>query len=790
MARLIKWILGLVGLLIGLFILAVIAVMVFIDPNDYREQIADKVQQETGRELRIDGEISFSFFPWLGLELGQLELGNAPGFADEPFAGIRRADLRVRLLPLLRMQAEVDTVALHGLTLNLHRLADGRSNWDDLAGEPSEPSETAAPSEPKQATTSPEQILEGLAIGGIEILDANVRWQDDMADQTAILSDFNLRTGQISLHRAIPLEMDARIALNEPELEARFKLDTRIGLDLANQRYRLDATRLEVDAKSALIPGEQLQLRLAADLAADLKQQTATVQGLVLNALGAELSATVDVRQILGDPAASGQFALEVKDTTALSRIAELPDDLDVRSLQGSRIASDFSVDLATQQLDMRQLLLSALGMELQLQLAVKQLIDDPAISGQLRSNEFVPRQLMERLGIEAPEMADPNTLILASISTDFQAGMNNLALSKLQLQLDQSRLTGNLSLRRFEAPVIRYQLALDEIDADRYLPPPSEEETATTASASGEAEAEAIELPLELLRSLDIDGTLHIGKAKVMNLNSDSIVKTVRAEGGLFRIHPLSANLYQGSYNGNLRFDVRQDTPRLGMDERLTGVQAGPLLKDFAGDDYISGVANLAVKMSAQGLDPEQVKRTLNGEGNFSFENGQIKGINVGHLIRQAYAAYKRQPSPVEEQRETDFTALRGNFTARNGLINISSLNARSPLFNVDGRGDVNLVSEALDLRIDTTIVGSLKDAANQEISELKGLKLPITVRGTFSNPRFGVDVESVLRARVEQAIEERKDEVRDRAKERIEEEKKKLEQQLKDSLRDRLRF
>ena len=816
MSRLIKWILGLFGLLLGLVVVAIIAVVLLIDPNDYREQIAKVVEEQTGRELRIDGEISFSFFPWLGLELGQLELGNAAGFAEEPFAGMRRVDLRVKLLPLLRMKAEVDTIVLHGMTLNLHCLEDGLCNWDDLAGEGE-----AASSVPAQETGTAEgpsldQILADLAIGGIEILDANISWRDDKAGQLAQLRNFNLRSGAISLQQAIPLQLDATISLSEPALEANIDLNTRIALDLAAQRYQLDATRLLLEARSELIPGGHLKISLAANLAADLEAQTAAVKNLLLQGMGLELAANVDAAEIMGDPKAQGSLRVELKDATALSKMVELPEGIDARALAGSRLNTTFKLDLGSaQSLELNQLQLAALGLELGLQVAIKELLGEPQISGSLSSNEFVPRQLLTTLGVELPEMADPNTLILAQLGMGFDAGLDHASLKDIKIRFDQSNLSGSASVRGFDAPIIRYQFALDEIDADRYMPPPSED--AADTSTSGKPEE--MELPLSMLRSLDIDGTVRIGKVKVMNLHSSEIHKTLRAEKGLFRIHPIGAQLYGGVYGGDLRLDVRQDTPKLSMDEQLLGVQAGPLLKDFMGDDYVSGKANLAIKITATGLQPDQVLATLNGNGSFSFEEGKVKGINIGHLLRQGYALYKRQDPPVEEQRHTDFTSLRGSFTIRDGVVQTTDLSARTPVFQIAGRGNVNLVEEALDLRLDTTIVSTLRDAANQTIDDLSGATIPITIRGSFEKPRFGVDVEGILRDKLQQSfdkekqelqqrldtekeatrlkIQQEEDALRQRAKEeedllrqRLEEEAKKQEQKLRDSLRDRLRL
>ena len=80
--------------------------------------------------------MALSVFPWLGLDIGQTRLSNAAGFEDPYMARMETVQVRVKLLPLLKKQLQVDTVRLNGLELNLARDKDGRTNWSDLAGEP------------------------------------------------------------------------------------------------------------------------------------------------------------------------------------------------------------------------------------------------------------------------------------------------------------------------------------------------------------------------------------------------------------------------------------------------------------------------------------------------------------------------------------------------------------------------------------------------------------------------------------------------------------------------------
>jgi len=144
-----------ISLLIGLVLLLIIAAValpLLIDPNDFRDEISSLVEEQTGRKLAIEGEIGFSVFPWLGIELGKMELSNAPGFGDRPFAGIERADLKIKLLPLLRKQVEIKTVVLHGLDVNLARDKSGKTNWDDLVSATKEPSTAETPQEGEPAT--------------------------------------------------------------------------------------------------------------------------------------------------------------------------------------------------------------------------------------------------------------------------------------------------------------------------------------------------------------------------------------------------------------------------------------------------------------------------------------------------------------------------------------------------------------------------------------------------------------------------------------------------------------
>ncbi len=110
MGRILKLLAVFVGALLVLIVVAGLLVALLVDPNDYRDEIAQAVEDATGRELTIEGDLSLSVFPWVAIEVGRTQLGNAEGFGDEPFASFERASLSVKLIPLLfRREISVGT---------------------------------------------------------------------------------------------------------------------------------------------------------------------------------------------------------------------------------------------------------------------------------------------------------------------------------------------------------------------------------------------------------------------------------------------------------------------------------------------------------------------------------------------------------------------------------------------------------------------------------------------------------------------------------------------------------
>lgn len=249
------------------------------DPNDHRARLSAEVLRHTGRELRIDGELGLSIYPWLGIEAGRLALADAPGFGDGPLARIARLEARARLVPLLRGELEIDRIVIDGLELKLVRAADGRSNW------------SATPDEAGTATDDARREPRTLgavvfALGGVDIRSASLTWSDLQAGMHYALHDLDLQTGEIRPGIAVPLALAFTLSsADTPSAPAtrrtRVELHTQARLDPARETLNLSELTLQLVAEAADLPGG----RLAASLRADVDATTTLVEFRRLSAV-------------------------------------------------------------------------------------------------------------------------------------------------------------------------------------------------------------------------------------------------------------------------------------------------------------------------------------------------------------------------------------------------------------------------------------------------------------------------------------------------------------------------
>ena len=208
MKKLIKWILGLSVTLVVLVAIAAVVLPLVIDPNDYKETIESKVKDQIGRGIHLDGEIEWKVFPWLALTLNEVKVDNAKGFKGSSLAEIKKLTAQVKIMPLLSKNIEIGRVALEDANINLQITKKGNSNWQSILASLNSGSSSDGSSDSGTSSGS-------LNIAGIDLKNINVNYTDLQSKTKAVVSQFNLSTGEIS--QSAPIKLDTSLHLSMPD---------------------------------------------------------------------------------------------------------------------------------------------------------------------------------------------------------------------------------------------------------------------------------------------------------------------------------------------------------------------------------------------------------------------------------------------------------------------------------------------------------------------------------------------------------------------------------------------
>ena len=405
----------------------------------------------------------------------------------------------------------------------------------------------------------------------------------------------------------------------------------------------------------------------------------------------------------------------------------------------------------------------------------------DLDLTSNVSGNFATQKYSMQNTDIKIAGTGDafPEGKLDVSMQTNIDADVANevLSLSSLVVSMLDTELTGNASVKSFSNPDVKFSLASELLDLDKLLPTSSAEEKADSTPAD---ENEPIELPTKTLMDMRINGDIAVGKLIVSGMTMTNVKATVTAKGGLLQVTPMSMNLYDGTMKGKASVDVRGDTPKYALVTDLAGVQIDQLSVDFLGEEqsYIRGVGNLSLDVNTGGNSIAELKRALGGKVNLNAANGALRDAELAGKVEKAAALLKRRDAKPSGE-ELVFGKLFGTFNITNGLSDNKDFTLNSPLVHAKGEGTVNIAKSEIDYKIS---IG---------LSEEPGkCGIPVTIKGPFESPKYGLDTEALLKCTSSEKIAEKKEELKEEFEEKKAEKVEELQEKLGGKLKDKLKF
>ncbi|MDY6951087.1 MAG: AsmA family protein [Thermodesulfobacteriota bacterium] len=634
MMKAVKWIL-IVGA--GLFLLVVAALVIaprFIDVQKYKPHIEKWASEATGRPFRIGGRLQFSLFPWVGVALSDLHLGNPPGFAEEDCLRIQSFEVRMRLLPLLSREIEVKRFVVEGPRVVFEKSVAGQGNWE---GTGRTPDQVVGKQEGEEKRGPEKGLMEGLpikslAVGECAVRNASLVYIDGGTGDRREISQVTLRLQDVSFDRPI------HVALAGKAMACPFSVEGKVG-------------PLGKEIGKGTIP-----FNLTVEAATEFR---------------------MDIEGHVVDPATSTQF--------------------------------DVALQVAP----------------------------------------FSPRKLLAALDRPFPVTTSaPEALNRLALEATLTGDRKKAQVSDGVLDVDRSKVVFSGRAKDYLKPEVFFDLSLDEIDLDRYLPPSREGGALEEKEEQKDPGRERKRTHYGPLRSMVLDGALRAAKVEAHGARLQDLYVKVSGKGGQFHLDPVTVNLYEGGLSARGSLDVRHAVPRSSMELHGKGIQVGPLLQDLLKKGFLEGNIRAEVALQMEGDDPETIKQTLHGKGDVLLKDGAVVGIDLAQMVQNVKAAFGLAQKGEEKPR-TDFAELHAPFVVTNGVVETSQTTLISPALRLSAAGKADLVREALDFRVEPTFVATLKGQGDTKARA--GFMVPVVVAGSLAAPQFRPDVEGLIRKGLE---------------------------------------
>ncbi|PIE44522.1 MAG: hypothetical protein CSA50_00080 [Gammaproteobacteria bacterium] len=288
-------------LIIGIVILFILvtatlfAVTSLVDPNDYKPELESAIHGATGVSVEITGNIDWSIYPWLGLELNEVQVNTTEG---NSFTTLNNMQARVAFMSLMNMSPSVEKLVVDGLQVNLEKDKDGTGNWEKLSSQqtahPAKKPKTEEQKQPAEDNKANAKQEINFAVSEVALTNITINYVDKAANRTLLLSPLNLTATNITKDTPFPIAMDFTLSDGQSGLDTVAKIKTTVTMKRDFKHITLSPFAADFALSGKPFGAKTVATKIDTNITLDQETHTLSIANMSLNL--ANLAALIDLQ--------------------------------------------------------------------------------------------------------------------------------------------------------------------------------------------------------------------------------------------------------------------------------------------------------------------------------------------------------------------------------------------------------------------------------------------------------------------------------------------------------------
>lgn len=271
-------------ILLAVVVAGLTALVLLVNPNDFRAYMVHKVAERSGYQLKLDGPLRWHVWPQLSILSGRMTL-TAPG-AAEPVVRADNMRLDVALLPLISHQLQVKQVMLKGAVIQLTPKTEAVRDLNA----PVVPHDNTLPQVSEDSGWSYD-------VRKLQVVDSVLFFQHESGEQVTV-RDIRLQMDQDQNHHAT-LDFSGRVNRDQRDLALSFSAEVQGG-DYPHS-LQAEITQLNWQLRGAELPANGISGQGSLQASWLEEQKKIGFDKLNLTANGSAISGSASV--VLGEQA-------------------------------------------------------------------------------------------------------------------------------------------------------------------------------------------------------------------------------------------------------------------------------------------------------------------------------------------------------------------------------------------------------------------------------------------------------------------------------------------------------